>query len=214
MNFIGHATVALTRGDDPRFVLGSMLPDFAGMVRTRLVRTGVGPLAEGVALHHLTDDAFHGEPAFTALLQDTLDELCARGVSRGTARAVAHVGTEMLIDGELVRAGAIASAYLEALRAGEQLRELFVDAEGAQRFELLRARLLAFGPPYDYRDPEAVTFRLEQALRTRPRLAIAPTDRPLVRAMLPTLQARVVEVLPALLQSVCSAVAPDAERAR
>jgi hypothetical protein len=206
VNFIGHATVALSRGDHPSFVLGSMLPDFAGMARTRLARARSGPLAEGIALHHRTDDVFHGTAAFTSLLQRALDELCAAGVARGTARAVAHIGTEMLIDGELVREPAVAAAYLEALRAGEQLSDVFVDAEGALRFEQLRARLLSFGAPYDYREPEAVLWRLERVLAARPRLAIEPAARSPIMALLPGLQTRVVEVLPALVQSVCEAV--------
>lgn len=199
MNFIGHATVALWRSAEPAYVLGSMLPDFASMAGTRLVRAELpdDALGHGIALHHRTDDAFHGHPWFTALVQDTLDALAAAGVPRGAARAVGHVGVEMLIDGELLRRAAVADAYTAALAA--EAAPAFVDAAGAQRWHALRARLLAHGPPYDYRDPERVLLRLTHVLARRPRLALDAPARDRVRAALPGLQARVIDGLDPLL---------------
>ena len=135
MNFIGHATVALWQRTDPAFVLGSMLPDFAGMARAKLAPTTASSdqqaVVAGIALHHRTDDVFHKSPIFVRLLQETLDELTTLGVARGTARAIGHVGTEMFIDGELLRGPEVAAAYTRALNAGDALGALFADADGA-----------------------------------------------------------------------------------
>jgi len=223
VNFIGHATVALWTRTAPEFVLGSMLPDFAGMAGTRLLRAGQAslaraesarldppasdPLAAGIALHHRTDDAFHSAPAFVRLLQETLDELTEQGVTRGAARAVAHIGTEMLIDGELLLSPEVAAAYTQALAVERPLDALFVDAEGGPRWSRLRERLLGHGVPYDYRDPDSVLRRLSLVLRARPRLAIDEKSAPLVRAHLPELQRKVVIALPLLLESVREALA-------
>jgi hypothetical protein len=214
VNFIGHATVALWQRADPDFVLGSMLPDFAGMAGTRLGPPGALPeaagstaLAAGIALHHRTDDVFHATPVFVGLLRDTLDELSARGVPRGTARAVGHVGVEMLIDGELVNAPEVAGAYTRALNEASAPAHVFVDAAGAARWELLRQRLIVYGAPYDYRDPQAVLTRLQLVLRSRPRLAIDDTSLPVIRSALPGLQRKVVASLSPLLDALRAALA-------
>lgn len=209
MNFIGHATIALWTRNEPAFVLGSMLPDFATMASTRLPREagrGSGPLAEGIALHLRTDDVFHCAPVFTGLLQETLDELTALGVPRGAARAVGHIGVEMLIDGELVQAQEVQSAYLDALHAGCDLAAPFADPESARRFESLRKRLLTFGPPCDYREPDVVLARLGRVLAGRPRLALDATSSPIVRRSLPALQRKVMTSLPSLLESLRDAL--------
>jgi len=190
-------------------VLGSMLPDFATMARTRLtLSAGREPsaLGQGIALHHRTDDVFHGAPVFTTLLQETLEELTASGVARGTARAVAHIGVEMLIDGELIREAGVQGAYIRALEASDDLAPSFREPLGAERFELLRKRLLALGPPHDYRDPEAVLTRLGHVLAGRPRLAIDASARPLVLRSLPTLQRKVMTNLPTLLGGLRAAL--------
>ena len=203
MNFIGHATVALWRSAEPLFVLGSMLPDFASMAGTRLAREAPaqdGRLAQGIALHHQTDDVFHGVPSFTGLVQETIDQLTVQGVSRGAARAVGHVGVEMLIDGELLRAPEVARAYTTALQAGAGIAPAFVDAAGTARWHSLRERLLAHGPPHDYREPDGVLWRLTHVLARRPRLALDAAASARVRAALPGLQRRVIDQLGTLLE--------------
>lgn len=206
MNFIGHATVALWDRGEPLFVLGSMLPDFAGMARTRLAprteRETPSDLLAGIALHHRTDDAFHGAPSFVALVSATVDELTRLGVARGSARAVGHVGVELLLDGELLHDPAVEAAYIEALRAGVGLEEQFGDAPGGSRWELLRQRLLAHGAPHDYRDPESVLARLVLILSRRPRLALDAEAAQIVRATLPGVQRRVTSRSGALLAEV------------
>ena len=69
MNFFGHALLAqrneAARGSiRAEFVLGSMLPDFASMLRLRPPGAAADALQAGMRFHHQTDDAFHGSRSF------------------------------------------------------------------------------------------------------------------------------------------------------
>src|SRR6187402_1188694 len=103
MNFFGHALVArrneATRGQlRAEFVLGSMLPDFATMLASRPPQVTLPDLAAGLSFHHRTDDAFHGAPSFLEFSRRASSFLGERGLTRGSVRAVAHVGVELLLD--------------------------------------------------------------------------------------------------------------------
>jgi hypothetical protein len=187
-----------------------MLPDFASMAGARMAlappaalataRPALAALLRGIELHHRTDHEFHGCAAFIALMQLTVDRLTAGAVPRGSARAVAHVGVEMLLDGEIVQDPAVATAYEAALNAGDVLdARLFRDAEGAARFGILQQRLIAHGVPREYRDPNSVADRLQRVLSVRPRLALTLEAGVVVRRVLaevqPAVQARVGEIL-------------------
>lgn len=203
MNFIGHLFVARWLNDQPAYGLGAMLPDFASMARVRLSPQTDGQVRAGVALHHRTDDLFHHQPVFVGLMQQTLSALVARGVPRGPARAVAHIGVEMLIDGELVHEGATGQAYLAALAHGLD-GGLQAEREAPEGRALLRVheRLHTHGIPYDYRNTDAVVFRLTRALAGRPRLALGPKDGEKVGEVLPEIQAELTVQLPALLHNL------------
>jgi acyl carrier protein phosphodiesterase len=203
VNFFGHATVALWSSDEPLFVLGSMLPDLVGMAGLRLPRGPFPPaLARGIELHHRTDEAFHADPLFLALTQRTLDELTAQGVPRGPARAVAHVGIELLLDGELLGVPGVAVAYESALASLDALAGAF-DAENA-RWQALSQALRARGVPYDYRNTDAVVNILVRILARRPRLAVAPGSERIVRGAMPDLQRDVVAQTPAILAGLAA----------
>src|SRR5262245_38990668 len=110
-----------------------MLPDFASMSRARLAGAEDARIAAGIALHQRTDDAFHGAPTFVALYRDGCQELEAAGLGLGPARAVAHVGTELVLDGLLLD-GAAAGPYLEALAVPIDEVGLRFRGDGAARF--------------------------------------------------------------------------------
>ncbi len=172
MNVVGHIAVAQGLSSDPRVHLGAALPDLATFGRYRLTRPSEHPdIAEGVRLHHRTDDAFHASEWFRSrqgrlrlLLEHEL------GFSRGQARAIAHVGPEMMIDGVLLRSSAmgatVRSAFGQLIVEENRLGEL-VDEDGwpTHLIEVERR-----GLPDDYDDPRAVAARLERVLRRRPRL--------------------------------------------
>lgn len=195
MNFFGHAVVASWEERTPGFVLGAMLPDLATMSGARLVEVGSPELRAGVDLHHRTDRTFHAAPRFVALCREATRSLLARGLARGSARAVGHVGVELLLDGWLVREHAAGEAYAAGLRCGRD-QELgrhirWSDGTGRARWNLTRWRLERHGPPLDYRDPKVVSSRLERMLRDRPRLALDGRGLDITARYLPELQQRV-----------------------
>src|SRR5258706_12541419 len=107
MNFFGHAALAASylaqQGPDaanelPRFCAGAMLPDFIGMLRLSRPVVHDSVLARGVAFHHRTDELFHELPSFHRLSRSAFAWLSARDMPRGPARAVAHIGIEILLD--------------------------------------------------------------------------------------------------------------------
>jgi hypothetical protein len=152
-----------------------MLPDFATMCRARLDEPSDLDIGDGVALHHATDAAFHKLAPVTALMRELDDRLARLGCARGPRRAVAHIGTELLLDGMLVTEAAYRASYLDGLghgTAGVRWR----DAEGPRHFEFLLDRLRRHGVPDDLQRPDAITARMQRMLGHRPLLAPSPTD--------------------------------------
>lgn len=201
MNFVGHAHVAIVRTDaPPAFVLGAMLPDFASMGGARLLPIDHAELAAGVALHHRTDDAFHAAPEFVRLCREWGAELERRGLPWGASRAVAHVGTELLLDGFLLGDGPTRAAYLDAVAALEEplLSAIRVRGPGAARWPSLLARVRAHGAPDFYGDPTSVADRLVLILASRPRLAIPETHHASLRDAMHALRRDVEPVAAAL----------------
>jgi hypothetical protein len=210
VNFFSHAALASFERDDTAFVLGSMLPDFATMIRTRPPVSVHAPIEAGILYHHRTDDVFHDCNTFRELSHGAFDALQAAGVRRGSARAVAHVGVEILLDGALARdehacrsyENALAEAHDSAL--GKHLR--WPMPGDATRFAALRSALARRGVTAEWGTLPVVLERLIRTLSDRPRLAIEPgaeapiltwleTVEPIVWARAPKLLAEVREGL-------------------
>ena len=185
MNFFGHAAVASWQSPDVGFVLGAMLPDFATMIRARIPGTQHERLLAGIRFHHQTDDVFHDTSTFRALTRWALSDLLERGMRRGSARAVAHVGVEILLDKSLAHDDGARRAYRQALEKsaphalGSELD--WQPAEAEARFERLRTTLESRGVAADDASPELLAFRLERALAGRPRLALDPPAQRIAR---------------------------------
>lgn len=176
MNIAGHVAVAIRLAPDaPRVWLGAALPDLGAMGRFRLMGHSDDPeVTAGIALHHATDDAFHRHPTFTAAMARLRTDLAADGVGRGPARAVAHVGPELLIDGFLLEEASISdavdAAFAEIRHLGPSLTTLVDAAPAAWDHHL--AEVPRWGLPTDYADPHAVARRLHRILAARPRLQL------------------------------------------
>lgn len=209
MNFFGHAAIAGRFRASPEFVLGSMLPDFCGMLGFRSPRTSAGVLGDGVRFHHLTDHAFHELAAFRSFCAEATAWLDAEGVRRGTARAVAHVGIELLLDAALAEGDEARTLYLAALGVA-QAPELFERAEllPSERTSLcglartLEARGVMRAP-----DTTLVVTRLERALAARPRLRIEPADVTCVSQWVELFRDRVLSSTPAIVNELTSVLA-------
>jgi len=180
LNFVSHLVLAFAARRDDGFLLGAMLPDFASMAGVRLAPATLG--ADGLSdvragmLHHLrVDDVFHVHPHFLALTAACVDQLTAAGVPRGPARAVAHVGVEMLIDGELGHDAFLVDVYGRTIAWGARQAADW-PFEDAGRLAGLLWRLQKLGFPHEYASPEAVTERVLRMFAARPRLALQGAD--------------------------------------
>ncbi len=207
MNYFGHAAVASWSGPDAGALLGAMLPDFAGMCGARLADAVDAAIARGVALHHQTDSAFHQLPVVLGLMRELGARLDAAGCARGPARAVSHIGTELLLDGVLVANAEHRAAYLAGLAAdasGVRWREDF----GAARFAVVLARLRAHGVPDDLRAVDAICVRLARVLGHRPRLAPSADDLRTIRGALEAQQPRIAVAADSVMRAMRAALTP------
>lgn len=201
MNFFGHAAVACWRSTEPAFVLGAMLPDFAAMVGARPPVVTDAAVAEGVAFHHRTDDAFHDAQTFRQLMNESVIDLVHAGLERGRARAVAHVGVEILLDGVLADSRDARRAYLAALAHAASVRAALEwrSASEAAAYASLLTAMLGRGISRQHTTPAVVARRIEHALSSRPRLAIEPSSVPRVEAWARAAASQVRDRTPRLL---------------
>ena len=159
----------------PALLLGAALPDLATMGRFRLLARPDDPdLAEGIELHHRTDDAFHRHPLFRSTSAAATAQLTEAGLSRGAARACGHVGVELLLDGHLLGGRSALRPSVEAAMGAASDRavdlEDLVAPDERRRWRHHLARLAEWPVPADYHRPEAVARRLQRILDHRPRL--------------------------------------------
>ncbi|MBK7580272.1 MAG: hypothetical protein IPI67_08725 [Myxococcales bacterium] len=204
MNFFGHAAVAAWHDTAPEFVLGAMLPDFASMLRARPPEVTRDGLAAGVALHHRTDLVFHDCGAFRALTAQAFDALSNLGLGRGSARAVAHIGVEILLDGVLAHEQAARRAYLAALEAAVDASDALVwrSASEGRAFAELLAALRSRGISRQHTQPAVVAYRVERALAGRPRLALVTEDVARVERWADTSRGAVLEQTPFIVEQL------------
>ena len=176
VNFVGHAVIARWWSRRPRFLLGAMLPDFAGMIAARPPRPADPDLKAGMALHHATDDVFHRTATFRRWSLSATRDLQGAGVRRGAALGVGHVGVELLLDCALGRDKVACQDYLAAIGVNAEIEWASAD-EGA-RFRRLLEILVARGGAV--LDPERTAYRLRRTLEHRPRLAFPERDTAVV----------------------------------
>lgn len=185
-----------------------MLPDLAGMCRARVAAVSDDEIAAGVALHHHTDAVFHELTGFVELCRHASKRLQSRGVSRGAARATAHVAVELFLDGALLDDQAACQLYLAAIAlAPEQDQAITWKAEEhPTRWQELCKRLIRYGLPHGYREPDEVAQRLVWILERRPRLALRGDEPAIVRQEMPALRERVVAETGALVAALRAAL--------
>jgi hypothetical protein len=218
VNFFGHAAVAVDLGHtDPQHVLGAMLPDFGSIIGARIESVSAPTLARGVAFHHAVDAAFHDCEEFRTLSSASFAWLEARGVNRGSARALAHVGVELLLDRTLARNEAYRAGYMGALDASEHTETIAWYELGrragdnakpsahARLTELLR-RLQVFGVDLHVCPLSLIATRLERILARRPRLALSERDASHVLEWLGTYEDAASRAVPGVLAAVQAAV--------
>lgn len=200
MNYLGHALLAAEFDGAPRFVLGAMLPDLLAMLRVQLPQLRDEELARGVAFHVRTDAVFHDAEIFIELNRWALGELREQGVGKGPARAIAHMGTEMLIDAALAEDPRRLAPYLDALRAGREPELLHEHAPLAAELgwsELL-LHLEEGGAKLHTPSSARLSFRFGRALAGRRLLEPNAEELRIAAATLAALFPRVQALLPDL----------------
>lgn len=219
MNFFGHAALAAGHfggaGLPPdalaRLCTGAMLPDFVGMLHLGRPQVRDDALALGVAFHHRTDHAFHDLRSFHELSQRTFAWLSERRLPRGPARAVAHVGIEMLLDEVMAQELTARAAYLAALVVPLESALSFEAASDLERLETLRRTLFERATPHRA-PPEVVAQRIRRTLEHRPRLATDDAGEALLREWVQAARPWVAAAAPGLLAALQAQLA-DAPRA-
>lgn len=212
MNFFGHAALAASHFEAQRpspdeaelwrLCAGAMLPDFWGMLRLRRPAVRDDSVARGVQFHHATDAEFHELASFHRLSRDAFAWLSEHGLPRGPARAVAHIGIEMLLDEVFAREASARDAYRGALAL--PLAELldFPAPEDGPRLTALQQALLGRTAWLQQPPAELVAERITRTLSGRPRLATDAAGQLLlghwVTRSRPQVEAEAPEVLAAL----------------
>ena len=191
MNFLGHAHVALAVGvEDRTSLLGVVIADLATMAGVRIRRADAdGALADGMRLHLVTDAAFHADSTFVAGMVALREDLLAAGARPGSARAIAHVGWELLLDGTLVGAAAEAG-FWQAMAVADQASAVVVPA-GRDRWRAFVGRWDGPRPVLRYDDPLWVADRVHAMLQRRPRLAFGADQVATVASVLQQHQGQV-----------------------
>jgi hypothetical protein len=203
VNFVGHAVVAArVAPGDGAFVLGAILPDLWSMTGVRADADALpDEVVAGVRCHHAADAAFHGHAAFIGLMRALRADLIAAGVARGPARAAAHVGIELALDGLLLDRPSAREAMAAALDARDGVRAA-VPAGDRPRWDALLTRMAGGLGDRPYRDPAPVVQRV---LGRRPRLALPDENVPLLAARLDAARPAVAAAEPALVDSAVEA---------
>lgn len=211
MNLVGHVAVALEPDAAPPstdFLVGCMLPDLAAIARVRIARP-IGELGEGVAFHHACDAVFHESAWFRDANRGLRDTLVAAGVDSGPARACAHAGVEMLLDGRLVAdetVDASARVVLDAVTTGapslavlapDDARDVWVE-----RLQMIGSSL----DPARYRDPRFVAERLHRMTSGRRRIELRAEHVDTVATTLREFQPGIAAAAPDVVAEIRKAV--------
>ena len=185
MNYFGHVALACRFSGSPEFLLGSMLPDLAGIIGCTTPHCTLRAVQQGVRFHLLTDEEFHQTETFRSLVRACRRELELAGMRRAPARAASHVAIELLLDAELSNVPLHGIAFRTALRiagqsgTGNQLQWTADDA--AEKFESLRLRLVERSTCGDFFANDRLVERLVYALQRRPRLKMSPHEQNIIR---------------------------------
>lgn len=212
MNFFGHAALAASHFGDARprpsadalavLCAGSMLPDFVGMLRLSRPTVLDPVLARGVAFHHKTDEAFHELPPFLGLSRQAFAWLSERQLPRGPARAVAHVGIEMLLDELFAEQESARDAYRAALRVPLAALLSFPVGPDPERLSGLQQALLGRAATALTPTAALVAERIRRTLAGRPRLATDDAGQALLADWVTCARPLVASVAPEIFASM------------
>lgn len=210
MNLVGHVAVA-PDSSAAGFLAGCVLPDVAAIARVRVARPTKDPIAAGVAFHHECDHVFHSLPWFNQTCVQLRDDLLAAGVDRGPARATAHAGLEMLLDGALVADHGLRAhvrVALDTLDAHAVALAPLVATDAQERWVVGVSRIASSLDVDGYTDAASITVRLQRMTAGRARIELSAEQAPVVTEALVDAQFRVRAAAPSVVADVRRAVRP------
>lgn len=206
MNFYSHLAIASLFSGDVAVAFGAMLPDFASMLGVRQPLTLDAKITKGCELHHATDRFFHEHPLFRQACSVEASILRKHGFARGTARAVAHVGLEILLDDALWEDEPARALYAEVLALAtphELSRSIdWKSPDHAQSFEQLRQRLALACSRATPSAAPTMAERIFRALLRRPRLAVRADERVKLDLWVAEAAQRTTSIWPIVTESV------------
>jgi hypothetical protein len=181
MNYFGHVALASGFSSSPEFLLGSMLPDLASIIGKPIPQCLSEAIRQGVRFHLLTDDEFHQAVPFRVHVESSRRALELLGLRKPQARAVSHVGVELILDAALSSVTLHGLAFRTALRVaaprGVADRLQWTSVSGPDQFEALRLRLIERSTCRDFFAKERLVDRLVFALSHRPRLRLSSAEQ-------------------------------------
>jgi hypothetical protein len=118
---------------------------------------------------------------------------------RGPARAIAHIGVEMLLDEPLSDEAGARKAYRAALAQSLDGALSFPTPTDAERLSALQAALLERSHGPRHASPMVVAERIRRTLAGRPRLATADGTEPLLAEWVERTRPAVVAAAPEIL---------------
>ena len=125
------------------------------------------------------------------------------------ARAAAHIGVELLIDGVRVDNEDYRDSYILGLEYEAPIT--WRDEGDDLRFDALMSRMRAHGVPLDLKRPESITHRLSRMLGHRPLLAPSSSDLSTITISLLEHKPRVEVAVDTVLRALRAALNPPAE---
>ena len=178
MNFYAHAILSAETGACPRFVLGSMVPDFATMVGSRLPRFQDPVLQAGVDHHQAVDRVFHTAPLFLQHMRRVGQAAEQTGVPSSSSEAIGHIGVELLLDGWLSE---LCPEHLPSYHAAVDLLALHAELPTLAPHDKLlglRGRLQSIPLPQAYSEPQFVLQVLARILDKYPTMRFSSHTHP------------------------------------
>ena len=209
MNFYSHAVVASWVSPEPSFVLGSMLPDLCRMAGEKPLKVG-GLVGHGIDCHEHADAIFHGHQDFRQLCSAGFERLQELGLSRGSARASAHIGVELLIDGWLYDDEYGREHYLASVARGA---DVLADHGPSPALLSVVRSLHGRGVERAHTSADAVARRIDYATRGRKRLALARRDLSQLRKWADETRTVVEAASPRMIRDVASSLGASVPKA-
>ncbi len=184
------------------------------MGRVRLQRPLVDSTLDlGVQNHHYADSAFHQSDWFVKRNAGLHHKLEAAGLRRGPARACAHVGIELLLDGTLLATVPHLPAAVQSClrRTGDSSLKLRTSVKSARadHWQSHLKRTAEWLLPDDYHRPSAVAHRLHRIVANRPRLAFPSEQVTVVEDVLARSQEELTDGIDDLVLDLAANVARD-----